>query len=199
MIAVIDYGSGNLRSVVKALESVGAEAIVTQNAKEITNANKIVLPGVGAMEQAMQRLKDLNLTSAIQETIKGNKPFLGICLGLQLLFSESEEGGKVKGLEVIPGKVKKLKGQKVPHIGWNQVKIVSKENPLFKGIPDESSFYFCHSYYVTPEEVSIVAAKTDYGINFTSAIWKNKLFGVQFHPEKSQALGLRLLENFVKL
>ncbi len=198
MIAVIDYGMGNLRSVQKALESVGAKTVVTQSAKEIKQADKIVLPGVGAIEQAMQRLSSLNLVEVIKETIRQNKPFLGICLGLQLLFSESEEGGKVEGLGIIPGNVKKLKGLKVPHIGWNQIRRTSKECLLFKGIPEEAFFYFCHSYYVEPQDKKIVSLNTEYGLNFCSGICKENIFGVQFHPEKSQVFGLKILENFVK-
>lgn len=199
MIVVIDYGSGNLRSVAKALEAVGARTIVTQSAKEIKSADKIVLPGVGAMKEAMESLENLKLIQAIKDAIKSNKPFLGICLGLQLLFEESEEGGKVKGLGILSGRVLKLKAEKIPHIGWNQIKIADKANPLFKGINEGASFYFCHSYYVSPTDKSVIAAETLYGTDFTSSIWKDNLFGVQFHPEKSQAMGLKVLENFVKL
>jgi imidazole glycerol phosphate synthase subunit hisH (EC 2.4.2.-) len=199
MIAVIDYGMGNLRSVQKALESAGAKAMITQSALEIKQADKVVLPGVGAMQQAIERLTALNLVAAIKEAVTQKKPFLGICLGLQLLFSESEEGGKVKGLEIIPGNVKKLKSPKVPHIGWNQIKLAKNNCPLFKEIVEGSFFYFCHSYYVAPQETSVIATKTEYGTDFTSAVWKENIFGVQFHPEKSQAIGLKVLENFVKL
>lgn len=199
MIAVIDYGMGNLRSVAKALEFVGAKVVVTQDPKEIERAEKVVLPGVGAMEQAMQRINSLKLADVIKEATKQKKPFLGICLGLQLLFNESEEGGKIKGLEIIPGSVKKFKKLKVPHIGWNQIKKTSEGCPLFKGIPEDAFFYFCHSYFVEPEDKSAVATRTDYGVDFASSICKENIFGVQFHPEKSQDFGLKILDNFVKL
>ncbi len=199
MIAVIDYGMGNLRSVQKALELFGAKAVITQNPREIKNAEKLVLPGVGAMPLAMESLNALKLIPALKDGIKQNKPFLGICLGLQLLFSESAEGGKVKGIGLLSGQVKKFSDLKVPHIGWNQIKNTTPLCPLFKGVADGSFFYFCHSYYVVPKEASIVATKTEYGVEFTSGIWKENIFGVQFHPEKSQALGLKILENFVNL
>jgi len=199
MIAVIDYGMGNLRSVQKALELVGAKAQITQNPKDIKQADKVVLPGVGAMQQAMERLSSLKLIPAIKESIQEKKPFLGICLGFQLLFFESEEGGKVSGLGIIPGKVKKLRSLKVPHIGWNQIKKTSQDCPLFKDVAEESFFYFCHSYFVSPEDASIIATKTEYGVDFASSICKENIFGVQFHPEKSQSVGLKFLENFVKL
>ncbi|MDP2938977.1 MAG: imidazole glycerol phosphate synthase subunit HisH [Candidatus Omnitrophota bacterium] len=199
MIAVIDYGMGNLHSVQKALEFVGAKVFVTQNADEIKQAQKLVLPGVGAMQQAMERLNYLGLVDVIKEAVNQNKPFLGICLGLQLLFQESQEGGQVKGLGIIPGSVKKLSNLKVPHIGWNQIKKINPECPLFKDIPEGAFFYFCHSYYVEPKDLIWIATQTEYATNFASSICGNNIFGVQFHPEKSHILGLKVLENFVRL
>ena len=205
MLVVIDYGMGNLRSVAKALEAAGAVRVkVTSEARTIVKADKIVLPGVGAMQEAMQGLKKLGLVEIIKESIF-KKPFFGICLGLQLLFTESEEGGRTKGLGIFKGKVKRFSGKlKVPHIGWNQIR-AKKSEPrtgncsILKNIPDNSYFYFCHSYYVVSEDKSIVVTTTDYGREFVSAIYKDNLFACQFHPEKSQAAGLKLLENFVRI
>lgn len=197
MIAIIDYGMGNLRSVEKAFEAVGADSRITQNAEEINSAQKIVLPGVGAMACAMQRLLELNLVAVIKEQIQKGKPFLGICLGMQLLFNESEEGGKVKGMGVLDGCVKRFKGLKVPHIGWNNLN-QKGDRVLFEGVADNSFVYFCHSYYCQPKDYSLVAAETDYGINFASAVAKDNIWAVQFHPEKSQQLGLGIVKNFVK-
>ncbi|TAN60600.1 imidazole glycerol phosphate synthase subunit HisH [bacterium] len=197
MLAIIDYGMGNLRSVSKALEASGAKEVkVVSQPKEILKADKIVLPGVGAMAEAISALRKLNLIEPIKESIF-RKPFLGICLGLQLLFTESEEGGRVKGLGIFKGKVKRFSGRlKVPHMGWNQIRV--KSSYILRNIPDNSYFYFCHSYYVVPEDKSIIASNTDYGLEFVSSISKDNLFACQFHPEKSQAAGLRLLKNFVR-
>ena len=199
MIAVIDYGMGNLRSVQKALESVGAKAKITQNPSEIKKADKIVLPGVGAMKPAMEKLQALGLIDVIREIIASGKPFLGICLGLQLLFEQSDEGGIVRGLGILPGKVTRFASLKVPHMGWNQIFFRNREFPIFRGIGDGAHVYFCHSYYITPKEASVISTVTDYGGQFVSSIDKNNVFGVQFHPEKSQAVGLKLLENFKAL
>ena len=213
MIAVIDYGMGNLRSVAKALESAGANEVrVSSDAGIIRGADKIVLPGVGAIKEAMRELKRLNLIEVIQENIF-KKPFLGICLGLQLLFERSEEGGRVRGLGVFKGTVRRFPDRlKVPHMGWNQINIKYQisnikntnqkpniSNLFLKNIPDNSFFYFCHSYYAAPQDKNIIAATTDYGLEFASAIRKDNLFACQFHPEKSQSLGLKLLKNFVEL
>lgn len=202
MIAVIDYGMGNLRSVSKALERVGGEAEVTSSAEAIGSAEAVVLPGVGAFYQAMENLKGLGIVTSICQAIRSGKPFMGICLGLQLLFTESEEG-ECEGLNIISGKVKKFKVEslKVPHMGWNEIQFkVESENPQFlKGIPKGSYFYFAHSYYVEPEEEKVVLTTTDYGIKFTSAVREGNIFGVQFHPEKSGEKGLELLKNFVQL
>lgn len=199
MLAIIDYGMGNLRSVSKALEAAGAPDVrIVSEAKEILKADKIVLPGVGAMGEAIAALRRLRLIEPIKESIF-RKPFLGICLGLQLLFTESEEGGRVKGLGIFKGKVKRFSERlKVPHMGWNQVEQRNTGSPILEGIPDNSFFYFCHSYYVVPEDKSIIASKTGYGKEFVSSINKDNLFACQFHPEKSQAAGLRLLKNFVR-
>ena len=204
-IAVIDYGMGNLRSVSKALETVGAETEVTKNPEIIARAKGIVLPGVGAFSSGMENLKKLNIIPALFETFKKKKPFLGICLGLQLLFSESEEYGVHRGLDIIKGKIKRFNGSlKVPHMGWNQVKTSSQKSEvrkekteIFEGIPDNSYFYFVHSYYVEPEDKNDILATTDYGIEFVSAIQRDNIFGVQFHPEKSGDIGLQFLKNFL--
>ncbi len=199
MIAIIDYGMGNLRSVQKALERVGAKAAITQNPQDILQAEKVVLPGVGAMQPAMKKLEELKLIPTIKDVIRDGKPFLGICLGLQLLFEKGFEGGEVDGLGIFPGTVQRFTNLKVPHMGWNQIRIVQKACPLFDGIKESSNFYFCHSYYVNPIDRSQVATTTDYGLNFPSAIAKDNVFGVQFHPEKSQALGLAVLKNFTQV
>lgn len=191
---------GNLRSVQKAFERIGASAQVTQEPKAIEKASKLVLPGVGAFEDARRNLETLGLIEPIVSRIRQGVPFLGLCLGLQLLFTESEEGGRHPGFNLVEGRVRRFpkSGLKVPHIGWNQIQKRS-ECPLLKGIPDGSYFYFVHSYYVDPVEKGCVVAETSYGIPFASAVWRDNLFATQFHPEKSQTLGLRLLENFVTL
>jgi len=200
MIAIIDYGMGNLRSVEKGFQKVGVDVTVTNSPVMVGKADAVVLPGVGAFKDCMRELTNLELVDAVADSIKKGKPYLGICLGLQVLFSESEEFGKCRGLDVLRGKVVKfefnpLQTLKVPHMGWNEIKI-QKNSPLFKGISGESYFYFVHSYYVVPEDKSIIATTTDYGIEFTSSIWKDNIFAVQFHPEKSQAVGLQVLKNF---
>ncbi|MDP2654532.1 MAG: imidazole glycerol phosphate synthase subunit HisH [Candidatus Omnitrophota bacterium] len=199
MIAIIDYGMGNLRSVQKALEKAGARASITQNADDLAKAQKIVLPGVGAMRPAMEKLNSMGMPEAIRKAIAGKKPFLGICLGLQLLFEKGDEGGGVTGLGILPGTVGRFTKLKVPHMGWNQL-ILKKDNcPFLKGISNGANVYFCHSYYAQPADPKIVATATGYGVEFTSSVWKDNLFAVQFHPEKSQAIGLKILENFVRL
>lgn len=198
MIAIIDYGMGNLRSVQKALEKSGAQTVITHDKKVIESADKIVLPGVGAIKPAMERLNELDLISSIKKVIADKKPFLGICLGFQILFEQSNEGGSVKGLGVLKGTVEKFTHEKVPQIGWNQIKIQNTTCGLFKNIDDNSSVYFCHSYFVKPADQTISAAQTHYGLEYTSAVCRENLWGVQFHPEKSQTIGLKILENFVK-
>lgn len=199
-IAIIDYGMGNLRSVQKALEFAGAKAKITQSDDDILKADRVVLPGVGAFAVAIEKLKSLGLIESIKRVTKSGKPFLGICLGLQLLFSQSQEAKGLKGLDIFKGTVDKFKGVKVPHIGWNQIKKNQQNNcQLFKGIDDEANMYFCHSYFVNPEDENIIVAKTNYGKDFVSAVSRGNIFGVQFHPEKSQRQGLKILENFLKV
>ena len=199
MIAIIDYGMGNLRSVQKALEKVGASTRITQDPDEITNADKIVLPGVGAMSPAMEKLKALGLIAVINEVIANGKPFLGICLGLQLLFEKSSEGGLTNGLGVLKGSVERFTSLKIPQIGWNQLNIKNTKVPILKGVDERSNVYFCHSYFVKPTDEKVVASTTNYGIDFTSSVYKDNIFGVQFHPEKSQTIGLQILKNFHEL
>jgi len=199
MIAIIDYGMGNLRSVQKALEKAGAQAQITQNPNEIKKAQKVVLPGVGAMQPAMQKLQELHLIQPIKETIALGKPFLGICLGLQLFFEKGYEGGEVEGIGIFRGTVERFSSLKVPHMGWNQIKIERPATRLLAGCENESHFYFCHSYFVRPKDPSVVAATTDYGVSFACAVEQNNIFGVQFHPEKSQSIGLKVLKNFIQL
>jgi glutamine amidotransferase len=196
MIAVIDYGMGNLRSVQKGFEKVGLDAVVTSDIETIEDASKIVLPGVGAFTDCMNNLEDRGLVEPVIRGIEKGKPFLGICLGLQLLFEESEEFGNCKGLGLIKGKVKRFpKGDlKVPHMGWNSIKKV-KDTPLLADLSDDSYLYFVHSYYVLPED-DVTATTTDYGMEFTSSILKDNIFACQFHPEKSQAVGLKILKAF---
>jgi len=199
MIAIVDYGMGNLLSVSKALENVAPEVEITSDPAVIDRAAGIVLPGVGAFADCMHNLRSLGLEEAVKKYIESKRPYLGICLGLQILFSYSEEGGRYEGFGVIKGKVKKLPSSvKVPHMGWNQL-CIGRRIPLFKSIPDQSNFYFVHSYYVDPEEDGVVAATTDYGISFTSSVWKENIYGVQFHPEKSSQLGLEVLRNFGRI
>lgn len=200
MIVIVDYEMGNLRSVQKALEKSGGEAVISQDPKKIAAADKVVLPGVGAMPPAMERLTQLGLVDTLKTAVVSGKPFLGICLGLQLLFEESDEGKNgSKGLSILKGRVERFSGVKVPHMGWNQITLQKADCPLFKGIASGENVYFCHSYYVRPVEASVVATSTGYGKEFASSVWKENVFGVQFHPEKSQAVGLKILRNFVEL
>ncbi len=201
MIAIIDYGMGNIHSVKKALELYGAKIKVTNNPKEIAACKKIVLPGVGAFGDAIAELDKQGLSALIKDEVKNKKPFLGICLGMQLLFEKSEEAPKCKGLGIIKGEVKKFEAKdlKVPHMGWNQLKNINTSCPLLKGVDDNSFVYFCHSYYPQPKDEKVVAAATDYGINFASVVWQDNVYGAQFHPEKSQGVGLKIMENFVNL
>jgi glutamine amidotransferase len=200
MIAIIDYDMGNLKSVSKAVERVGGDVCVTRDPKKIKSAEKVILPGVGAFGKCMENLVAYGLVEPIQETIASGKNFLGICLGLQLLFEESEEFGPVKGLGILKGRVKRFQSSslKIPHMGWNQLQ--KKGDPLLlKNIPDQSAFYFVHSFYVTPSDPNIISTTTDYAGEFSSSIQKDNIFACQFHPEKSQQLGLKMLENFVNL
>jgi len=206
MIVIIDYGMGNLRSVQKGFERVGLEAKVSADPRDIDAADKLVLPGVGAFRDCMANLVEGGFTDPICEHIEKGKPFLGICLGLQLLFTESEEFGSHKGLGVIPGKVVRFPAGmtvadeelKVPHMGWNRIAI-RRPSPLYAGVEDGSFTYFVHSYYVVPDDPSLVATETEYGLTFCSSIWKENVMATQFHPEKSQSVGLKMLENFGKM
>jgi len=203
MIVIIDYGMGNLRSVEKALLKLGHQAIVTRDKNAIKSASGVVLPGVGAFDAAISELRASNLEGAIIEEIARGKPFLGICLGLQLLFNESEEGS-LKGFGILPGKVKKFNFKpplssrlKVPQMGWNSIKI-KKPAPYYEGVENGSMMYFVHSYYAVPEDTSVIATTTEYGVDFCSSIAKDNMFGVQFHIEKSGDLGLKVLDNFAR-
>ncbi|MFN3681603.1 MAG: imidazole glycerol phosphate synthase subunit HisH [Nitrospira sp.] len=198
MIAIIDYGMGNLRSVHKAFEAVGHRAVITRDQRVIDAASHVVLPGVGAFSDCMTNLERYGLTEPLLRAIRAGKPFLGICLGLQVLFSESEEFGPCKGLDVVRGTVRRFvagPSLKVPHIGWNQVHF-QKPCPLFEGIADGADWYFVHSYFVDPVDERVVASRTTHGISFVSSIWHDNLVACQFHPEKSQTVGLRLIKNF---
>jgi glutamine amidotransferase len=200
MIAIIDYGMGNLRSVQKGFERMGREAVVTREPHTILDASKVVLPGVGAFPDCMRNLEEFGLIDAVQKSIASGKPFLGICLGLQLLFTESEEFGISKGLDIIKGRVIRFKGAefkdlKIPHMGWNSASI-KRRPPAMADVPDNNYFYFVHSFHVVPEDKGVIATTTNYGIDFISSIWKDNIFAVQFHPEKSQALGLSILKRF---
>lgn len=201
MICVVDYGMGNLRSVQKGLEKVGAAAKITRDPEEIRSAERLVLPGVGAFPECMRNLTRLDLVDPILEFVNSGRPFLGICLGLQLLFDESDEFGRHDGLKVVPGRVTafaKDMGLKIPHMGWNQV-CFRQKSPIFKDIEDGAWFYFVHSYYVIPADQADTAAESEYGIRFTCAVSRGNVFAVQFHPEKSQETGLKLLRNFADL
>ncbi len=201
MITIVDYGMGNLRSVQKAFQKLGVPAEISQSPLEIAQAEKLVLPGVGAFRDAIHELKTKNLVNPVCDHIASGKPFLGICLGLQLLFDVSYEDGEWEGLGVVPGEVVRLKDQpglKIPHMGWNQLQMAMRPK-VFQDIPDGSHFYFVHGYHVVPKEESVIAARTDHGQNFVSVIARDNLFATQFHPEKSQQLGLKLLTNFAEL
>ena len=201
MIAIIDYDAGNLKSVEKALLYLKEEAVITRNYKEILNAEKVILPGVGSFGMAMEYLKKYDLISVIHEVAEQNKPFLGICLGLQLLFSGSQESEGVEGLNLLAGDILKIpeeSGLKIPHIGWNSLEL-SNEGRLFRGINEESYVYFVHSYYLKAKEENIVKASTYYGTKIHASVEKNNLFACQFHPEKSGQVGLQILQNFANI
>lgn len=211
MIAVIDSGIANLRSVQKGFERVGADAKIVDDPRALRDASGIVLPGVGAFRDGITKLRDGGFVEPLLQAIDAGKPILGICLGLHFLFSESEEFGQHKGLNIIKGRVVRFPEAtssrdgggtkarlKIPHMGWNRIRIV-RQAPIFKGIPDGGFFYFVHSYYVQPEDEGVIAATTEYGLTFTSVLWRDNLFACQFHPEKSQSLGLQLLKNFASL
>jgi len=198
MIAIIDYQMGNLRSVQKAFESLGVEAIITDKAQEILAADRVVLPGVGAFRDAIAQIRHRDLVGPIKDVIAAGTPFLGICLGLQLLFDFSEEDGQHEGLSVLPGKVVRFQVPrecKVPHMGWNELNFVRKP-PIFEGVEERSHFYFVHSYYVVPDDSDVIAIESEYPDRFCAAVWRDNLCATQFHPEKSQAVGLKVLQNF---
>lgn len=198
MIVIVDYEAGNLKNVYNALRFIGENPVVTSDPRELERAEKIILPGVGAFGFAHKSLEKRGLLKVLLEKLDKGTPFLGICLGFQLLFEFSEEGN-VDGFGLFPGRVKRFSQQVVvPHIGWNQIRIV-KENPLLKGIADGSYFYFVHSYYVAPADAGIVSTLTDYDGEFCSMIWSDNIFATQFHPEKSQKKGLHIFKNFVNL
>lgn len=198
MIAIIDYGMGNLRSVTNAFRRLGADIVITRDDALIRKSAALVLPGVGAFGKCVENLKTFGLFDLLKEQLAEGKPYLGICLGMQILLESSEEAPGIGGLAAIKGRVVRFRGaMKVPHMGWNSVEIV-KPSEIFDSIPGGSYFYFVHSYFPEPEE-SVSATVTDYGIRFTSSLQKDNIFACQFHPEKSQAVGLRLLENFVRL
>ncbi|TAK30425.1 MAG: imidazole glycerol phosphate synthase subunit HisH [Chloroflexota bacterium] len=199
-LAIVDYDAGNLRSVAKAFEKVGYPATVTSDPSVIVRADGIIMPGVGASAQSMASLAQRGLVDAVKEVILVGKPFLGVCLGLQLLLSESDEGHRHPCLDLVTGRVRRLpEGMKVPHMGWNQVHFTI-QHPIFAGVPDRSNFYFVHSYHVVPQESAVIAAETEYeNYTFCSAIIRDNLIGTQFHPEKSGELGLRMYHNFGRL
>ncbi|MCD4825146.1 MAG: imidazole glycerol phosphate synthase subunit HisH [Phycisphaerae bacterium] len=206
MIAVVDYGMGNLRSVQKALQRMGGDAEIVSTTAELAKATKVVLPGVGAFADAIDRLRSTRLDEGVIQAIRRGTPFLGICLGFQLLFDVSYEDGEHTGLGILPGKVVRfdfpssVTGQnlKIPHMGWNQIDC-APGCPLFAGIDNKSYVYFVHGYHAVTIGQEVVSAVTDYGYAFPSAVWSGNIFGTQFHPEKSQAVGLKMLHNFIRL
>lgn len=199
MLAVIDYGMGNLRSVTNALGKLGADVVVTSDRKAIESADAIVLPGVGAFGRCIENLEKFGLLSYLKETILSGKRYLGICLGMQVLFESSEEAPGVSGMGIFRGTVPRFAaGMKIPHMGWNSIK-KEKESAILNGIEENEHFYFVHSYYCAPTENNIIATTTSYGQDFVSSVEKERIFACQFHPEKSQKAGLKLLHNFVSL
>ena len=201
MIGIIDYDAGNLRSVEKALQYLGKETIVTRDPEQIRKADKVILPGVGAFGDAMKKLQEYHLDTLIHEIADSGKPLLGICLGLQLLFEESEESPGVEGLGILEGKIRRIpegEGLKVPHIGWNSLHL-EHNGRLFRNIPENSYVYFVHSYYLEAKDPEIVKASTEYGVHIHASVEKNNLFACQFHPEKSSETGLQILKNFAEL
>jgi glutamine amidotransferase len=205
MIAVVDYGMGNLKSVRNAARLLGARIVVTDNSRTLRKADKIIFPGVGHFGRTVQELKKRKLFDLLKEKIKEGIPFLGICVGMQVLFQESQEAPGIRGLGVLEGRVKKFSSSLiVPHMGWNQIKLQPsalslQQSALFRGIKEGSYFYFVHSYYCLPEDRNVIAATTDYGVSFASSVNKRNVWAVQFHAEKSQELGLKLFDNFLKL
>ena len=200
-IVIVDYGMANLRSVQKAFERVGHAAIITSEPAVISGADRLVLPGVGAFQDAIARLRETHLAEPIIDHIRTGRPFLGICLGLQLLFSRSSEDGLHLGLDVLPGEVVRFEnhpGLKVPHMGWNQLTFTG-DCPLFRGIEPRSAVYFVHGYYAKPTDETMISATADYPTPFAAAVWRDNLYATQFHPEKSQSVGLAMLKNFAEV
>ena len=202
-VVIVDYGMGNLNSVAKAAESLGFSALVSSSRRDVQGARRLILPGVGAFPKAMAELRSRKLLAPLKEYLKSGRPFLGICLGLQLLFEESEEGKRVQGLGVLPGRVIRFRrAKKIPHMGWNQVKFArprARQCPLLKNIAQGTNFYFVHSYYPSVEDPALACLTTDYAGTFTSMIWRENIFACQFHPEKSQADGLAMINAFLSL
>ena len=199
MIAIVDYSAGNLRSVVNAVSTLGYRPKVTSSPEDVLNAQAVILPGVGTAADTMANLKALDLVDPIRRFISDGRPYLGICIGLQILFTSTEEGGWHECLDLIPGLVRKLPPKlKIPHMGWNQVK-QKISHPIFNGIPDGSNFYFVHSYYAEPDDISLVSSETEYSIPICSILTRGNLVATQFHPEKSGEVGLRLYDNFIKM
>lgn len=201
MIAIIDYDAGNLKSVEKALKFLGEESYITRDRREILSADKVILPGVGAFGEAMEHLKRFELDKVIHEAADRQTPFLGICLGLQLLFEGSEESSGVEGLNILKGKILKIPdapGLKIPHIGWNSLHL-QNQGRLFQGIPEGTFAYFVHSFYLKAETEDIVKASTEYGVNIHASVEQGNVFACQFHPEKSSSMGLKILQNFAKI
>lgn len=201
MVAIIDYDAGNLKSVQKAFEFLGADVVVTRKKDEILNSDHVILPGVGAFKEAMERLEQYELVDTIKEVVKRKIPLLGICLGMQLLFESSEESDGIKGLSLLEGKIVKIlkkEGIKIPHMGWNSLELKGKAT-LFQGLSKEPYVYFVHSYYLVPSKAEDVVAVTEYGTTLSVAVEHENLFGCQFHPEKSGEVGLEILRNFLKI
>jgi len=201
-MVIVDYGMANLRSVQKAFEAVGSAAVITSDATRVAAAAKVVLPGVGAFGDAVAKLRDGGLAAAITDHLAAGRPFLGICLGLQMLFTRGHEDGLHAGLDVYAGEVVRFPrqpGLKVPHMGWNTLRLTRPKCPLFAGLPPDPAFYFVHSYYAAPLDGTLVAAEADYPTPFCAATWRDNAFTTQFHPEKSQGLGLAMLKNFARL
>ncbi len=200
VIALLDYGAGNLRSVFKALVHVGADVKLVTRPEELDQSSAVVLPGVGAFDDCLNSMRKQELLGAIRDFINSDRPFLGICVGYQALFEKSEEFNScAAGIGIFPGHVVRFQndaGLKIPQIGWNKVRIMNPDCPIYKGITDHSYFYFVHSFYPIPQDSSIIASETDYGTTFASSIWRRNVFATQFHPEKSQRVGLQLLKNF---
>lgn len=201
MIAIIDYDAGNIKSVEKAMQLLGQEVTITRDSREILEAEKVILPGVGAFGDAMEKIRKYGLEEVINEVITRNTPFLGICLGLQLLFERSEEAPGVKGLGILKGEILRIpdkEGMKIPHMGWNSLKLMGS-GKLFEGIPDGSYVYFVHSYYLKAADERIVTAATEYSVQIHASVEKNQVFACQFHPEKSSDVGIQILRNFVRI